>query len=184
MTTRSPYDVLGVVALADEAEIRSAYVELARVHHPDAPGGSHQRMQEINEAWALLSDAGRRGEFDAASARQLQHPGERGAWTSAPDDDLSFAEEQGSGSPVVGVAKGVITFAPICFLVGLVIFVLGVVLQVAEVVQGGLIVLLLSLVTFLMAPFLAMGASIQRGSVAESAPAGAEAEDESDSEEM
>lgn len=172
MTTQSPYDVLGVAVAATEAEIRAAYVEHARKHHPDAPGGSHERMQMVNDAWAVLGDVEARAALDAKLSGQNKPLPREDAWVVAGDgtalDDWEHGDFESRGAPVVGVAKGVITFAPICFLAGLVIFVLGVVLQVAAVVQIGLVVLLFSLVAFLMAPFLAMGASIQRGSVAES----------------
>jgi hypothetical protein len=33
-----------------EEEVLSAYKMLARKHHPDMPGGSHEKMQELNQA--------------------------------------------------------------------------------------------------------------------------------------
>ncbi len=50
----SPYDVLGVSPGASQAEIRRAYLTLARRHHPDA-GGDADEMRRLNEAWAALS---------------------------------------------------------------------------------------------------------------------------------
>jgi hypothetical protein len=50
----SPYDVLGVSPDASQAEIRQAYLTLARRHHPDA-GGDTEDMRRLNEAWAALS---------------------------------------------------------------------------------------------------------------------------------
>jgi hypothetical protein len=50
----SPYDVLGVSPDASQAEIRRAYLTLARRHHPDA-GGNADDMRRLNEAWAALS---------------------------------------------------------------------------------------------------------------------------------
>lgn len=172
---QSPYEVLGVATAANEVEIRAAYVAMARTHHPDSPGGSLDRMQQINDAWAVLSDAKLRRRLDAAiEAEQRSSSGHAGAETVEDDSlDLDYSDERAvdgaeaaTGAPIVGTARAVIAFAPICFVAGIVVFVLGVVLQVAPVVQGGLMVLLVSLVAFLMAPFLAMGASIQRGSVA------------------
>ncbi len=54
------YEVLGVGRTASAAEVRRAYVALARRHHPDAPGGDERRMQEVTAAWAVLGDARRR----------------------------------------------------------------------------------------------------------------------------
>jgi hypothetical protein len=61
---RDPYHVLGVDPSASTADIRRAYVRLARVNHPDAAGGDVARMAEINAAWQLLGDPQRRASFD------------------------------------------------------------------------------------------------------------------------
>src|SRR4051794_11865280 len=68
-----PYGVLGVRQGSGPAEIRRAYLALARQHHPDAhtadgPAArarSEARMREINDAWALLSDPDRKRRYDA-----------------------------------------------------------------------------------------------------------------------
>lgn len=66
------YQVLGVGTGADPAEIRRAYLRLARAHHPDAHTGegsaalasAERRMREVNEAWAVLRDPVRRRRYD------------------------------------------------------------------------------------------------------------------------
>ena len=63
------YEALGVSADASADEIKSAFRKLAREHHPDATGGddeSTQRYKEISEAYAVLSDPGRRQQYDQA----------------------------------------------------------------------------------------------------------------------
>lgn len=63
------YDVLGVSPEADADDIKQAFRQLAREHHPDATGGdpaSERRYKEISEAYAVLSDAGKRRQYDAA----------------------------------------------------------------------------------------------------------------------
>jgi hypothetical protein len=57
------YQVLGVVPTASTAEIRAAYVALARRFHPDV-GGDPRRMREINAAWDTLADPGQRRAYD------------------------------------------------------------------------------------------------------------------------
>lgn len=57
------YEVLGVAPTASVAEVRRAYLDRARRHHPDA-GGDHARMTRLNEAWAVLSDPVRRSRYD------------------------------------------------------------------------------------------------------------------------
>jgi DnaJ-class molecular chaperone len=46
--------VLGVRAGATEAEVKAAYKRMAMVWHPDRPGGSAEKMKEINEARDIL----------------------------------------------------------------------------------------------------------------------------------
>jgi hypothetical protein len=95
------YDELGVGRSAAPAEIRRAYVALARHHHPDA-GGDPARMRALNAAFATLSDPQRRRRYDVdlrqAAAAGLAAPAtedRHGAWPAGPgpdgagDDDLS-----------------------------------------------------------------------------------------------
>lgn len=51
------HEVLGVEERACAADIRDAYRELARIHHPDA-GGDAERMGEINRAFAEAKQLG------------------------------------------------------------------------------------------------------------------------------
>jgi molecular chaperone DnaJ len=63
------YAVLGVEPEASAEDIRAAFRQLAREHHPDATGGdpvSEQRYKEISEAYAVLSDPQKRQEYDQA----------------------------------------------------------------------------------------------------------------------
>ncbi|RNF09112.1 putative chaperone protein DNAj [Trypanosoma conorhini] len=47
----NPYKVLGIKQGATKQDIKKAYRVLARKHHPDAPGGSHEKFQEIQAAY-------------------------------------------------------------------------------------------------------------------------------------
>lgn len=57
------YSILGVPRGASEDEIKRAYRKLAMQHHPDR-GGDQTKFQQIQEAYATLSDPGRRHEYD------------------------------------------------------------------------------------------------------------------------
>jgi hypothetical protein len=69
MAHRSHYEVLGVTVRATADEVRAAYRRAARDHHPDA-GGDEGRMSELNAAWHVLGDPGRRAAYDRQLARR------------------------------------------------------------------------------------------------------------------
>ena len=73
---RDPYDELGVSSHASAEEIKAAYRQLVKQHHPDA-GGDDQRMLALNAAWEVLGDAERRRSFDLTRASRT---------TDAPQD--------------------------------------------------------------------------------------------------
>ncbi|MEM9035993.1 MAG: J domain-containing protein [Actinomycetota bacterium] len=66
------YEVLGVDRDANAAEIRRAYLGRARALHPDRwtdrseadRRKAERAMQDVNEAWRVLGDAGSRAKYD------------------------------------------------------------------------------------------------------------------------
>ena len=58
-----PYQILGVKKNASSIEIKSAYRELVKKHHPDA-GGDKKTILSLNAAWEILGDKENRKEFD------------------------------------------------------------------------------------------------------------------------
>ncbi|MGN6109566.1 MAG: DnaJ C-terminal domain-containing protein [Kofleriaceae bacterium] len=62
---RDYYAVLGLTRDASETDVKRAFRELARRHHPDVnPGDGGERFREINEAYAVLSDRDARTRYD------------------------------------------------------------------------------------------------------------------------
>ncbi|HEY92518.1 MAG TPA: DnaJ domain-containing protein [Dehalococcoidia bacterium] len=64
---RDYYEVLGIDKNANETAIKRAYRSLAMKYHPDRnPGDAKalERMKEINEAYAVLTDANKRQLYD------------------------------------------------------------------------------------------------------------------------
>lgn len=64
---KNPYEVLGVASSASQDEIKAAYRNLAKELHPDMnPGDTivEQRFKEVTAAYDMLSDEGKRAQFD------------------------------------------------------------------------------------------------------------------------
>ncbi len=62
------YKVLGVEPGLEKEKIKAAYRDLAFQYHPDRNQGNPaaaEKMKQINEAYAVLSDAGKRRAYDA-----------------------------------------------------------------------------------------------------------------------
>ena len=62
--TRNYYTVLQVSRNAEQEVIEAAYKRLAGKYHPDVYSGADgaDRMRELNEAYEVLGDAGKRAE--------------------------------------------------------------------------------------------------------------------------
>ena len=66
-TKRDYYEVLGVDRNADDATIKKAYRQLAKKYHPDMNPGdaeAEKKFKEASEAYAVLSDADKRRQYD------------------------------------------------------------------------------------------------------------------------
>lgn len=88
MTQRDYYEVLGVGRTASNDELKQAFRRLARQYHPDVnkDQDAEERFKEINEAYAVLSDAEKRAAYD-----RFGHAGVRGAG-GAQDFTVDFSD--------------------------------------------------------------------------------------------
>uniref|UniRef100_L7M8N3 DnaJ homolog l(2)tid, mitochondrial n=1 Tax=Rhipicephalus pulchellus TaxID=72859 RepID=L7M8N3_RHIPC len=62
------YDVLGVPRNASQKDIKKAYYQLAKKYHPDTNKGdpeAQKKFQEVSEAYEVLSDEGKRQQYDS-----------------------------------------------------------------------------------------------------------------------
>lgn len=76
MEYKDYYQTLGVSRTADVKDIKKAYRKLAQQYHPDKNPGdkaAEQRFKEINEAYAVLSDADKRSKYDRFGAQWEQY---------------------------------------------------------------------------------------------------------------
>ncbi|MGH9182582.1 MAG: J domain-containing protein [Acidimicrobiales bacterium] len=103
------YEVLGVPPDASVAEIRRAYLRLARRYHPDmsatagaaAQAEAERRMRAINQAWAVLGDRSRREVYDRRGATG----GDSGFRPHDPTDD-GFDPRQVADRPYRATSPG------------------------------------------------------------------------------
>lgn len=165
------YDELGVAPTASPAEIRVAYVALARQHHPDRMGGrapaererAAARMARVNAAWTVLSDPAKRAAYDARNglgvgaeaAWNVRDPG--GAFVPFDDsDDIDprLLDDTPTGAPAIPRA---LAFVPAVLAgAGVAAVVLGAVLGFSGLLIGGFFLLACAGLSFLALPFVAL----------------------------
>ncbi len=173
----SHYETLGVAPTADAGEIRSAYLRLARRHHPDArasgsPIADGGRMRELNQAWAALGDAERRREYDRSIGVDFAVGRAKREWQALHDDPMDTDEldhrdlvddvpyGQGSGLP------GWVQVLPAALIVlGVFLFAVGMVTGLASLLAFSVGALVLGLLAFMAAPVVAVvrGRSAEQG---------------------
>jgi curved DNA-binding protein len=68
---RNYYAILGVPRDATAADIKLSYRKMARKYHPDMNPGdkaAEEKFKEVNEAYEVLSDGGKRSQYDQYSS--------------------------------------------------------------------------------------------------------------------
>jgi curved DNA-binding protein len=89
------YEILGVSKTASEGEIKKSYRTLAKKYHPDMNPGNKQaedKFKEITEAYAVLSDAAKRKQYDTMG------PGNFNSGFDFSEFSKGFQQHPGSGS--------------------------------------------------------------------------------------
>lgn len=164
-----PYAVLGVARDAPVAEIRQAYVALARSTHPDVRGDdpdAAEQMRRINLAWEMLSDADSRANIDRRLRQQPSAPpGPRREPAAEPaarpyqdDFDISHDDFDGDDRPLTGgnLPAWMRAGTPLAFVAGIFAVIFGVLAGGFVLVRFGLLLLGLSALLFLLSPFVVL----------------------------
>src|SRR5208337_485054 len=95
MAKRDYYDILGVSRSASGEEIKAAFRKMARKFHPDATKNdpkSTERFKEAQEAYEVLSDQGKRKNYD-----EFGHAGVGATPGAAGDPFAAFRRAQQTG---------------------------------------------------------------------------------------
>ena len=66
---KSYYAILGITSRASQADVKTAYRRLAKEFHPDRYEGADRPFLDVQEAYSVLGDSGRRREYDAKLSR-------------------------------------------------------------------------------------------------------------------
>jgi hypothetical protein len=152
------YEVLGVRPDASAAELRRAYVALARRHHPDAPGGDERRMQSVTAAWAVLGDPARRAAYDvslgggpaAGPAARPFRPFDR----SVDPDPLDQPDVPYRPAPTVNRSLPLLPVG--LFAASVAVFSVGLVLGAAPVLGLGIVLFVAASIGMFVVPLLAL----------------------------
>lgn len=183
------YEVLGVDPQSDAAAIKRAYLEAARVHHPDFHADADaavreanaRHMQAVNAAWAVLGDAAARAAYDRdlrsstdpgvarRSAREPDVPPGKG-WTPRAGDDgwmidfRAWADERDDLAPEPrSPGRNLVTVLPVLLLgLALVCLFVGAVVHLQEVVALGAVCLIFGAGLFLLLPMFEMSRGRER----------------------
>jgi len=175
-TDPDPYLVLGVAPEATAAEVRAAYLELARSAHPDrhatdpaAQRSAEERMRRINAAWAVLGDPQRRAEHDRRTGTGplegvlITHPS-RSFTPHHPDDpDTSDADdwrhEPDPYDPRTAVGRVLGAGPPLLFVAGLVLLAASTVTGIRTLFAVALAMMILAAFAFVGVPIIAVARS-------------------------
>ena len=108
------YETLGVSKTASDDEIKSAFRKLAKKYHPDNKStGDEKKFKEVGEAYAVLSDASKRKQYDqfghaAFDGAQGGGYGGAGGFSGFSTDDIdleSIFRDFFGGNPFGGSSR-------------------------------------------------------------------------------
>lgn len=95
MAKRDYYEILGVSKTADEKELKTAFRNLAKRHHPDANPGdktAEHKFKEVNEAYEVLKDPQKRAAYDRFGHQAFENGRGGGGPGFGPDFSSSMSD--------------------------------------------------------------------------------------------
>lgn len=156
MAADNHYDVLGVEPTASPAEVRKAYLSLARTYHPDFYANespsvrdhAEAMMRDINAAWAVVGSSAERSKYDRKLGDRVGAPS---SGTSA--SAAATAADFGNGS----APPRWLTMMPMSFLAfGVISFAVGMVTGLPVVLLAAVVSALLGAIMFVVVPVVAL----------------------------
>lgn len=93
MNKRDYYDLLGVKKGASGDDVKKAYRKLAMKYHPDRNQGdkeAEKKFKEINEAYEILKDDGKRAAYDRGGHAAFEQGGGGGGWHGGGQQQGSY----------------------------------------------------------------------------------------------
>ena len=118
VSKRDYYEVLGVNKNASDDEIKKAFRKMARKYHPDVNRDKPEaeaKFKEVNEAYEVLSNADRRGQYDQMGHAAFDGSGGAGGFGGFGGGggggfndifDMFFGGQSGFGGRHAGPEKG------------------------------------------------------------------------------
>ena len=109
------YAILGVVPTAEAAVIKAAYRALSKLYHPDVYKGhdAKQKMSELNEAYDVLSDVGKRKRYDDARGDRSHSDAEFANDSSTAESGADPLEERWIAELLAKMQKNALTLLDI-----------------------------------------------------------------------
>lgn len=146
------------------------YLRLARIEHPDLHNESdtsrakaESRMQAVNAAWAVLSDPDERAAFDRQRPQRRMWDANRPDpnWRPFDPSDLDTEFDERHDAPIThGGLPTWLAVAPVMlFVYGLTAVSLGSFVGFALLAISGIAALVMSVLSFITAPLVALGRS-------------------------
>lgn len=99
------YQMLGVSQDADSTTIKNAFRKLAKKYHPDInPGNAEaeKMFKDVNEAYSVLSDDGKRAKYDRELAEGVNGFGQ----TQNRNNQAQAARQKSAANPFMGFGQG------------------------------------------------------------------------------